>query len=134
MHNLDLAAFKKANKLIENILSIEKNKAETSFQKTLGVLQENGLFGFYVFVSSKRDDSAYGIIYDAIIECSTELIGEICFQTKESTPEKENYKKLEKMISERSNNIDEVYFTKNMIEKMLTYARYLAKANLKKVK
>ncbi|HOI25571.1 MAG TPA: hypothetical protein PK581_08325 [Caldisericia bacterium] len=134
MHNLDLLAFRRANELIETIIKIDKNKAENSFQKTLGVLQENGLFGFYVFVSSKRDDSAYGIIYDAIVECSTELIGEIYPQTKESTPEKEKYKKLEKMISERSNNIDEVYFTKNMIEKMLTYARYLAKAYMKKVK
>jgi len=90
-------------------------KDDTAIQKALGVLQEDGLFAFVLFIEYKKDK-----IYDRIQKETTSLLNDIGLN-----PNKEN---LRKNIQEITRNIDDMFLAKDLIEKTLVYARYHAKA------
>ncbi|ODS37862.1 MAG: hypothetical protein A7315_03520 [Candidatus Altiarchaeales archaeon WOR_SM1_79] len=93
---------------------------ETIIQKALGVLQEDGVYAFVIFLESKKEDKTAKKILEKIAELfSDENIKLTDNATKENIREK---------ILELTKNIDNIFFAKDIIERTLIYARYHAKA------
>lgn len=90
-------------------------KDDTAIQKALGVLQEDGLFAFILFIEFKKDN-----IYDSIQKETANLLNDIGLN--------HNKENLRKNIQEITKNIDDTFLAKDLIEKTLVYARYRAKA------
>ena len=102
MNNLDA-------KINEVGFEIAKDLDEKLINKLLGVLANDGVYAMWVYAKSKKD-----------------------------VKEKELYKKLKSILNisnedyeeyfqKLSNNINELLFKKELLEKTLTYARYHAK-------
>ena len=130
--NLDLEAARNSQILInetsEDIIKTgsnngrkpTKNEVENLITKTLGVLQENGVFGCILYLDSRTSwtEKAIG-----------RKIKERLFNiTKDNIITGENddiYEYLEKQIC---SDLDRLILTKQLWEQTLTYARYGAKA------
>lgn len=94
---------------------------ETLIQKALGVLQEDGLFAFVVFMESKKESKDKERT-DRILEKTAELLNEVGLT---NGAKEENIRG--KML-EITKDIDSMFLAKNLIERALIYARYHAKA------
>lgn len=87
---------------------------ETTIQKSLGVIQEDGLFAFILYLESKND------------ACIRKKIAQLL--NKVELTQNANEKNLRKNIQEITRNLDGMFLAKDLIEKTLVYARYHAKA------
>lgn len=94
---------------------------ETMIQKALGVLQEEGLFAFVVFLESKKGSTNKEVV-GSILGKTAELLNEVGL-TKDA-----NDKNIREMILDITKDIDSMFLAKDLIERMLIYARYRAKA------
>jgi len=90
-------------KLAKNLFNI--------ITKSLGVLQENGVFAFYVYLKSEKEKT---------IEKETINLLNKVFDKNMNCKLKD--------IREFTNNINTLLFAKSLIEKTLIYARYQAKS------
>ncbi len=116
MQNLDLACYSSAMKLIDSLPTNEKDKGKKILsitQKALGVLQEDGVYAFTIYLKSLKDEIA-----DHIGTESRNLLNQV-FNIPCS--------KLEEIIMSKDFNLEKLLLTKGLLEKMLTYARYNAK-------
>lgn len=89
---------------------------ETVIQKSLGILQEDGLFAFVLYLESKNDN-----INHCIKKETVKLLNETGL-IQDATEENVRSK-----ILEITKNIDDMFLAKDLIEKTLVYARYHAK-------
>jgi len=97
--------------------NIPKSKEhETIIQKSLGVLQEDGLFAFILFLESKNEN-----ITSYIMEETAKILNET------GLTEEANKKNIKENILKLTENIDDMFLAKELIEKTLVYARYHAK-------
>jgi len=101
----------------QGIPSIPKNDEENIIQKSLGVLQEDGLFAFLLFLESKNND-----VNKRIKNKTAQLLHEVGL-TNDA-----NDTNMREKILEITKNIDEMFLAKNLIERTLIYARYHSKA------
>jgi len=103
MDNLDATinkvGFEIANMLDENLIN-----------KLLGVLAQDGVYAMWVYTKSKKE------------------IKENEFYEKLKTILNISDDSYEEYFQKLSNNINELLFKKELLEKALTYARYHAKA------
>jgi len=99
----------------------QSKENETIIQKSLGVLQEDGLFAFVLFLESKKDSKDRNLVI-RILSNTREILNKVELI---SNPDEKN---VRKNILEITKNIDNLFLAKNLIEKMLIYARYRAKA------
>jgi len=90
---------------------------ETTIQKSLGVLQEDGLFAFILYLESKNSD-----VNKRVKNETAKLLHEVglTYDT--------NDRNMREKILEITKNIDDMFLAKDLIEKTLVYARYRAKA------
>lgn len=117
--NLDRECFSFSMKIVEALTNIEDEKerekeAKNLFNiitKSLGVLQEDGVFAFYVYLKSEKEKTIeketinlLNKVFDKNMNCTLENIKEI------------------------TNDINTLLFAKSLIEKTLIYARYQAKS------
>ncbi len=117
--NVDKECFSHAIKMLEDVKDISNEekrkekakKIENTINKSLGVLQENGVFAFYVYLKSENEDT----IGKETISLLDEIID------KKIEYELESIKSL-------ADDITTLLFAKALIEKTLIYARYHAKA------
>lgn len=89
----------------------------TAIQKSLGVLQEDGLFAFILYLESKND---------AINHCTKKEIAKLL--NKVELTQNANENNMRENIHKITKNIDNMFLAKDLIEKTLIYARYRAKA------
>jgi len=101
-----------------NELGNEKKKALNLIDKSLGVLSNNGVYAYYIYVISQRNDKFNEIFLDTF-----EKIFNIT--KNEETYSSDNRQNYFQNISE---NIHKLLFLKQLLEKTLIYARYHAKA------
>jgi hypothetical protein len=94
---------------------------ERLIQKALGVLQEDGLFAFIVFLESKRDSKDNDVVL-RILKKSEALLNEI------GLPKAASGKNLKEEILELTKDIDSMFLAKGVVERALTYALYNARA------
>jgi len=111
--------------LFKNNKEFDKNKIKNPIQKSLGVLQEDGVYAFFLYLDSEgafdKDKTE-----KVISEHSWEILKEdnINLVTKNFDKEKV-YKELQENVLKE---LDKMFLAKNLLEKMLIYARYHAKA------
>jgi len=122
MISLDLRCAEKADKIIEKIKGekIDKNKIENLVTKSLGVLQEDGVYAFFLYLKASKEKD----IASAIAEKNLELLK----GCEELIGEDATYENILNKITELASDIDKLFLAKQLLERTLVYARYHAKA------
>jgi len=118
--NLDLEAAKTSQKIIGSTMSNKSSEVENLITKTLGVLQENGVYACMLYLdsrTSKAEKEISQIVRKKLIDMTKEVV-------KESNSE-DSYTYLQEKIC---SDLDILLLTKQIWEQTLTYARYGAKA------
>jgi hypothetical protein len=120
--NLDLECATCAQEIAEVV------GEENTIGKALGVLQENGVYAFYLYLLALEKKSKYKDKSRSIINQSTKLLrgsGLIANSEVDMTIRADNVKGLLTPLAER---LDQLFFAKQLLERTLVYARYHAKA------
>jgi hypothetical protein len=122
--NLDICAAKSAQEIIAKTNEKPPKEVENFITKTLGVLQENGVYAclLYLYSSSDRGDNSVG----AIIRIN--LINILEYVNKTPSKDAESKDMLRYFADEICNDLDILLMTKQLWEQTLIYARYGAKA------
>ena len=115
MINLDMKCAKAGRDMIDKGLTGKKSsEQENIVQKSLGVLLENGPYAMYIFCKSKD--------YSGVNKYMQALFSDEDIQLGESGP-------LDRRLESIANDLETLLFAKNLMERILTYARYHAKAS-----
>ena len=117
MQQLDLRCAEKASEII-NTVQADKNKIENLITKSLGVLQEDGVYAFFLYLEASKEKD----ITQKVIQGCKELLKEdkIKLITKDDI--------LEAVREELASDIDKLLLAKQLLERTLVYARYHTKA------
>jgi len=117
MQQLDLRCAEKASEII-NTVQADKNKIENLITKSLGVLQEDGVYAFLLYLEANKEKD----ITQKVIQGCKELLKEdkIKLITKDDI--------LEAVREELASDIDKLLLAKQLLERTLVYARYHTKA------
>lgn len=107
--NLDFTAATIAFEIIEK--NKDKSNMESLINKSLGILSANGIYALWLFLESENESEHIKII-DIIKKFGIELSGN----------------NDEQKVINLSNNLQNLLFSKELLEKTLIYARYRAKA------
>jgi len=121
--NLDKICAKIGFEVINDGINNEKAKEfEREITKALGILMEDGLFAYAIWLESKKkeDDD----VYSKIIEKSKELLKDE--KLKLTKTDKDDL--IDAILNDISNNLQKTILAKQLLERMLIYARYRAKA------
>lgn len=122
--NLDLESARSAQEIIKNTYSQKSSEVDNLVTKTLGVLQENGVYACMLFLfsrTSKADTAVAEKVRNQLLTL-TEKMG------KKPPSKLETQAVLSFLTSEICNDLDTLLFVKQLWEQTLTYARYGAKA------
>lgn len=123
IRNIDSEINKCSYKMVEKL--IEKNASLGEIDKALGVLSNDGVYGYYVYCKSKSKD-VESITFKVFVADIIKNFGE--FADEESDKSQNEFKAYDKYFSDLSQDIHKLLFFKEILEKVLTYARYHAKA------
>ncbi|MEK7263331.1 MAG: hypothetical protein AAB071_02335 [Bacteroidota bacterium] len=95
-------------------------KDDAYITKVLGILQTDGMFAFFLYLLSEDEDKA-----NKIIDNSETLLIEY-----KLLPEKSYIRSntLHKDLQPITQDLDKLFFAKDILETTLVYARYYAKA------
>ena len=124
--NLDLEAAKTAQGIIKETTYNKSNEVENLITKTLGVLQENGVYAcmLYLYSRTSGSDEAVSKVTRKQLIGMTELLDK-------NKKYDGNYKAegvLNFFTTNICNDLDTLLLTKQLWEQTLNYARYGAKA------
>lgn len=115
MENLDVLCAKHgleiANKIKDDIL----------INKALGIIQEQGLYAYFLFLESQNDNKA-----NTIRKESWFLLGKIIKNLKDYFWEEDTWPRT--LETNVLNNLERLSLSLQMIEQLLIYARYHARA------
>jgi len=96
---------------------IASNNNETLIRKSLGILQEDGVYAFFLYLESQKEYNFRNNAHSLL---------------KEAKPLKDCFKEgddvLESVRKRLAYKLDELLFAKELLERALVYARYHAKA------
>jgi hypothetical protein len=122
--NLDICAAKSAQEIIAKTIEKPSREVENLITKTLGVLQENGVYAclLYLYSCSDRGDNDVG----GIIRIN--IINILEYVNKTPPKDAESKDMLRYFGDEICNDLDVLLITKQLWEQTLIYARYGAKA------
>jgi len=114
--NLDALINKIGYEIVEEIRKKgnDKTKYKNEIEKALGVLSSDGVYACYVYVKSKG-------VGDVFLEKIKPVAGEYCSVSLQD----DNWQKFFENLSE---DINSLLFFREILEKILIYARYHAKA------
>lgn len=105
-------------KLCGNIVSNSAKEYENTIRKTLGILTNDGVFACIVWIESNEREKGYR----AIKYQTSKFLSEISEEFS-GIPSK-----LREEIMSICNNIHQMFFVKQILEQMLTYALYRARS------
>ncbi|MDK2922215.1 MAG: hypothetical protein PWR24_1772 [Desulfonauticus sp.] len=117
VQNLDAVINNIGYQIVEKIKSKgkkDKTKYKNEIDKSLGVLSNDGVYAYFVYVKSKKVDD----IFLNEIKSISKFVG------NDNTEKELNQEFFEKL----SENLSEILFFREILEKILIYARYHAKA------
>ena len=130
--NIDLKCAEAANEISKIGLD------ESSITKSLGILQEDGIYAFFLYILSQKDEAVKlsKKTYDLLNFFETKLgdINSLYEDWEGATNDKKDKKKiysdilLNKIRTNILNDLDKLFFCKEIIERTLIYARYNLKA------
>jgi hypothetical protein len=122
--NLDLLCARYGFQIAQEVHSKLKNQAENHITKSLGVLQENGVYAFFLFQASrKREKETHAA--EELKKKAVELLGSIPLE-----PFHPGSDPLEAIRGKDglASRLDDLLLAKRLLEQALIYARYHAKA------
>ncbi|WP_103899149.1 hypothetical protein [Petrotoga halophila] len=122
MSNIEADINKMSFEIVESIFKKEgsqRSKYINEIDKALGVLVNDGVYAYYVYVKSKN-------ISDVFLKLIEDLRNFVD-NTKEE-------KEWEDYFQELSKDLNKLLFFRELLEKVLIYARYHAKAKENKTK
>lgn len=107
-------------------LDVAAGHDDTLITKALGVLQEDGVYAFFLYLSSKKGAAAIEVMKEAFkFLKQPETLGHLFSTDNDPLPAlREKFR----------DNLDELLFSKELLERTLVYARYHAKASEKSEK
>ncbi|MEW6002893.1 MAG: hypothetical protein AB1638_09645 [Nitrospirota bacterium] len=118
IENLDSQCASHAKEIADGV------KEEDTIGKILGVLQEDGLYAFYLYSLSLEKKSKYKDKARRIIDESSKLLTKYSLISNNSV----TVENVTDIIAPLASNIDHILFAKELLERTLIYARYHAKA------
>lgn len=129
MLNLDLECARYGSEIAKGIFDKlgEKTKTENLITKTLGVLQEDGVYAFFLYLASqgKEENGKKSLEKEAAEACIAKATGLL----KDAGLPLNDAKQVLQDIRERlADNLDSLLLAKQLLERTLIYARYHAKA------
>ncbi len=116
---LDRECFNSGVSIVDGAKGKGKTKIENVIQKSLGVLQEDGIFAFIIYLTSKQGGEK---------EVAEEIIKGIRILLKDKIKIMANNNDLIEEFKKLGNNMNNMLLAKDLIERTLIYARYHAKA------
>jgi hypothetical protein len=122
---LDLLAAQTAQKIIVDTSKSKPAEVDNLATKTLGVLQENGVYAAVLFLysrTSKADQAIAPILRQQLLALAPELI------SNGAVPPDEAQAALTFVTQHVVNDLDTLFLVKQIWEQTLIYVRYGAKA------
>jgi len=122
---LDLTCAKSGNKICKQFLEYGAKEAENLLRKSLGVLQEMGLYAHFLFIGSQKSDKNPGKdkAINSIIKCEVELLNKTGLLVQElSTKINNNF--FNNFSKSFENSTGALYASKEILERTLTYALF----------
>jgi hypothetical protein len=124
MRNLDRLAAQTAQTIVKDTLSFEKNQVDNLATKTLGVLQENGVYAAILFLFSRSgpDEEIAPYVRTPLLKLAADEI------VHQSEPANKAEEALDFVTKHISGDLDRLLLVKQVWEQTLIYTRYGAKA------
>ena len=118
MINLDFECARISEEIRKHLTVNDKSRkvAETNITKAMGVLQEDGIYAFYLYLKAKNNPT-----YQSIDSESKKLL-KVVFP--DIDVDRQGYQLARDLVSD----LDRLLLAKELLERMLVYARYHAKA------
>ncbi|WP_295102293.1 hypothetical protein [uncultured Candidatus Kuenenia sp.] len=132
MKILDMECAGVGNEIADKVFEIfrDKNKTETLITKSLGVLQEDGIYASLLYLESQGKENPDGTKTPE--KQAAEAIRKLNYRLlQQNIPEgllAEEKNALAEIRNKLSNNLDALFLAKELLERTLVYARYHAKA------
>ncbi len=127
--NLDSRINEYSYKMVKELKDGKVNLGE--IDKALGVLCNDGVYGYYVYCKSKSngksDEKIKSPMFSQFISNIVKEFDDIVYSGRELKSFKSLYE-YDGYFSNLSTDIHKLLFFKDILEKILTYARYHAKA------
>lgn len=127
--NLDSRINEYSYKMVKELNDRKVNLGE--IDKALGVLCNDGVYGYYVYCKSKSngksDEKIKSPMFSQFISNIVKEFDDIVYSGRELKSFKSLYE-YDGYFSNLSTDIHKLLFFKDILEKILTYARYHAKA------
>ena len=101
-----------------NLSKSDKSKLENTITKSLGVLQENGVYAFFLYLDYRKEEKGAPQIRDRSLELLRH--GEIDLLQNSN----DHFVDVQQL----TNDLDQLLLARQLLEQMLIYARYHAKA------
>lgn len=124
--NLDLLCARYGYKIAAEVYNIIEKKAENHITKSLGVLQENGVYAFFLYQVSRGKQEIEGA--EKLKEISAQFLGEVLkpyFGPMTDPLEAIRGNDKQKGLAD---DLDDLLLAKRLLEQALIYARYHVKA------
>lgn len=126
--NLDAVCARYAYKIVDQeaprhtLPESDKSKLENTITKSLGVLQEQGVYAFFLFLAhAKKEKGAKQITKQTLSLLRYNQVGVL--QEKQAN-EQDDFPALQKLTED----LDQLLLARELLEQTLIYARYHAKA------
>lgn len=103
----------------------DKSKLENTITKSLGVLQEQGVYAFFLFLKYVEDEKGAKEIRNSTTDLLRQAAIHILRKKKEG--EQEDFPALHDLTT-NMDNLDNLLLARQLLEQTLIYARYHAKA------
>lgn len=103
-----------------NKIAIIHGNTDSFIQKSLGVLQEDGVYAFFLYMKAQKKPYANEMIKKAYEFLNQDEVLRSVFRTETD--------ELKAVREKLANNLDHLLFAKELLERTLVYARYHAKA------
>lgn len=120
--NLDRLAAQHAQAIIRRTGSKKASEVDNTITKSLGVLQENGVYACFLYLLAKEKENSEIVVGEML-----SLLDGLGFGW--GRPMNDGAEAVLKHVTEKiTDNLERLLLAKEMLEQMLIYARYGAKA------
>lgn len=120
--NLDRLAAQHAQQIIERTKGEKPSELDNTITKTLGVLQEEGIYACFLYLLAKEEENGA-----VIVEEMLNLLDSLGFSW--GKPENTSPENVLNYITDKVTvNLERLLLAQETLEQMLIYARYGAKA------
>ncbi len=127
--NLDRLCAEYGYNIANRVYKVMSDKAEGHINKSLGILQEDGVYAFFLYQKKEEDNNELSELPNNMLTKATlEPFGKM----EEVDPLEAIRGNREKNIKGLSEDLDSLILAKNLLEKTLIYAKYHVQALKKK--